>query len=97
MPTSSTMCGSGLPATPISTTIVLPESEPMPIELDKGFDEPLFGPEGKLNLAKQLRRADAIVRKYGRRARRSASAGSIRTAAKRLASRVRRGRRYKTR
>jgi hypothetical protein len=67
----------------------------MPIELDKGLDEPLFGPEGKLNLARRLAIAREIIRKYGRRATRTSSIGRVRTGASLVITRARRGRRPK--
>jgi hypothetical protein len=65
------------------------ENDPMPIELDKGHDVPIFGPEGKPNMAERFRLARDIVREFGGRAKRLAA--SARTAARRPA-RPRRGR-----
>lgn len=95
--TSYTTCGSVLPNMPISITIALLENERMPIELDYGIDDPLLGPEGRLNLAMQLKIADQIVRKYGRRAKMRASARRVRAVTARISLRSRRGRRHRTR
>jgi hypothetical protein len=64
----------------------------MPIELDKGHDVPIFGPEGKPNMAERFRLAREIVRDFGGRARRLAASARNRTTAKRPARRGRRGR-----
>jgi hypothetical protein len=60
----------------------------MPIELDKGHDQPIFGPGGKPDMAERFRLAREIVSEFGSRARRLAA--SVR---KRATSRARRGRR----
>jgi hypothetical protein len=41
----------------------------MPIELDRGHDEPIFGPTGRLNSNERRRPANEIALKYGRQAR----------------------------
>jgi hypothetical protein len=41
----------------------------MPIELDKGHDQPIFGPEGRPNMAERFRLAGEIVRDFGGRAK----------------------------
>ena len=60
----------------------------MPIELDKGHDEPIFGSEGKPNMAERFR----LAREIGGRARRLAASAQLRMTARRLTRRGRRGR-----
>ncbi len=69
----------------------------MPIELDKGHDEPIFGPEGRMvDITKRLLAAGEIVRRYGRRSKRVITLARSRTRA--LAKRVgRKGRPAKRR
>jgi len=64
----------------------------MPIELDKGHDQPIFGPEGKPDMAERFRLAREIVSEFGGRARRLAASVRRRMAATRSARRGRRGR-----
>jgi hypothetical protein len=64
----------------------------MPIELDKGHDQPIFGPEGKPNMAERFRLARDIVRDFGGRAKGLAASLRIRMMASRTARRGRRGR-----
>jgi hypothetical protein len=45
----------------------------MPIELDKGHDQPIFGPEGKPDMAERFRLAREIVSEFGGRAKRLAA------------------------
>jgi hypothetical protein len=45
----------------------------MPIELDRGHDEPIFGPNGLRDFADRHREANEIALKYGRQARLAAS------------------------
>jgi hypothetical protein len=68
------------------------ENNSMPIELDKGHDEPIFGPEGRPNMAERFRLAREIARQYGRRAKRVARSVRVWIAARRLTRRGRRGR-----
>jgi hypothetical protein len=68
------------------------ESSLMPIELDKGHDQPIFGPEGKPNMAERFRLAGEIVRDFGGRAKGIAAALRVRMMTSRPARRGRRGR-----
>lgn len=62
----------------------------MPIELDKGHEIPIFGPQGKLNMAERFELARDVVRMYGRRAIRAVASRAHATAARR----GRRGKRH---
>jgi hypothetical protein len=64
----------------------------MPIELDKGHDQPIFGPEGNPNMAERFRLAREIVRDYGSRAKVLAASLRVRMTTGRTARRGRRGR-----
>ncbi len=65
----------------------------MPIELDKGHDQPIFGPEGKPDMAERFRLAGEIVRDFGSQAKGLAASLRVRMAISRTARRRRRGRR----